>query len=183
LFKDRALERLADVLRYEGRSSDTTSTVPGLPPQFVAISAAFTEALPDTPDNRQFLSELVAQVSTEGPVVLVDCPPPAGIDIPRGGNVIALQSLRPDADASVQSDTLARASAFVGSHGDLAVLASFCGTPVVSYQTDRLPIDQAERLEYVAAQGGWAPVSIRRAHRFKGVQLPKKIRVAAGRGR
>jgi hypothetical protein len=29
LFKDRALERLADVLRYEGRSSDTTSTYPG----------------------------------------------------------------------------------------------------------------------------------------------------------
>jgi hypothetical protein len=183
LFKDRALERLPDVLRYERRASDSASSIPGLPEQFVAVSTAFTEPLPNTPDNQQFLSELVAQVSAENPVVLVDCPPPADIEIPRDGNVVALQSLRPDADASTQTEAMTFASAFVGSHGDLAVLASFCGTPVVSYQTERLPTDQAERLEYVAAHAGWGPVSVRRAHRFKGVQLPKKARVAAARGR
>jgi len=183
LFKDRALERLVDVLRYEPRPPDKGSARSGLPPVYVAASVRSTEALPDTPENRQFLGELLVQLSAEHDVVIVDSPAPAEIAMPDSGRVVPLQTLRPDVNSAVQADVLAHASAFVGCHGDLAVLASFCGTPVFAYHSERLPVDQAERLEFVATHAGWGPVSLRRAHRFKGVHLPTKARVAAARGR
>jgi hypothetical protein len=175
LHKDRALERLQDVLSHQRRGDGRTESIPGLPVAFVAVSVAFTESLPNTPENRRFLTELLAEVSADGDVVVVDCPPPSEVSIPDSGRVHLLQTLRPGADAAVQTEALARATAFVGSHGNLAVMATFCGTPALTYYSERLPIDQLERLKAASAESGWGTVTLQRSHRFKRVHLPRKV--------
>jgi hypothetical protein len=174
LTKDRAMGRLQAVLHHNRRAAEPTEAIPGLPPSFVAVSVAFTDALPNTPENHRFLSELLGHVSLDSDVVVVDCPPPPEIAIPVSGRVHVLQTLWPDADAAVQAEVLTRAKAFVGSHGDLAVMASFCGISALTYHSERLPVDQLERLQAASAQAGWGTVTLQRSHRFKGVHLPRK---------
>jgi len=55
------------------------------------------------------------------------------------------------------------------------VMASFCGTPALTYYSERLPIDQLERLEAASALAGWGTVTLQRSHRFKRVHLPRKV--------
>jgi hypothetical protein len=57
---------------------------------------------------------------------------------------------------------IARARAFVGGFGDLAILAAFCGTPVTAYHSERLPVDQFERVQ-AAAPSGWGTLTLERA--------------------
>ena len=139
---------------------------------------AFTEVLPDTDENRQFLSSLVEQVSAESDVVIVDRPSPAAPAIPRPDRVHLLHERYPQADATIQTAALARARAFVGGHGGAAVVAAFCGTPALTYHSDRIPADQMERLE-AAVQAGWGRVTLQRTHRFKGVHLPREAHAPA----
>src|SRR4029453_19006147 len=87
LQKDRALERMQDVLRHERLDISKDNGVRGLPPSYVAMSVAFTEALPNTDENRQFLVALVDHVSADSDVVLVDSPSPTEIEIPPSGRV------------------------------------------------------------------------------------------------
>jgi len=181
LQKDRALERMQDVLRHERFEISKNNGLHGLPPSYVAMSVAFTEALPDTDENRQFLATLIDQVSANADVVLVDSPPPAEIAIPRSDRVHRLEIIYPNVDTAIQTQVVARARAFIGSHGGLAVAAAFCGTPAVTYHSDRIPVDQMERLE-AAAQAGWGRVTLERTHRFKQVHLPRETH-AAPRGR
>jgi hypothetical protein len=173
LQKDRALERMQDVLRHERFDLSTHNGLGGLPASYVAMSVAFTEALPDTDENRQFLAALVDHVSADTEIVVVDSPPPAEIAIPRSDRVHRLETIHPNADTAIQTQVVAGARAFVGSHGGLAVAAAFCGTPALTYHSDRIPADQMERLE-AAAQAGWARVTLERTHRFKRVHLPRE---------
>jgi len=178
LQKDRALERMQEVLRHEPFDRSKCVALDGLPRSYVAMSVAFTEALPDTDENRQFLSSLLEQVSTESDVVVVDCPLPAAGALPRSGRVHLLQDVYPHANAAVQTAALARAKAFVGGHGGAAVVAAFCGTPALTYHSDRIPADQTERLE-AAVHAGWGRVTLQRTHRFKGVHLPREAHAPA----
>jgi hypothetical protein len=177
LQKDRALERMQDVLRHERLDISKDNGVRGLPPSYVAMSVAFTEALPNTDENRQFLAALVDHVSADSDVVLVDSPPPTEIEIPPSDRVHRLETIYPGADTAVQIQVVARARAFVGSHGGLAVAAACCGTPALTYHSDRIPVDQMERLE-AAAQAGWGRVTLERTHRFKRVHLPREAHAA-----
>ena len=72
----------------------------------------------------------------------------------------------------MQTRTLARAAAFVGGYGDLAVLAAFCGTTVLAYHDERMPPDHLERLNAATASAGWGAVTLERARRFKELHLP-----------
>jgi hypothetical protein len=179
LQKDRALERMQDVLRHERFDASGSNGLRGLPPSYVAMSIAFTEGLPDTDENRQFLARLVDHVAADSDVVLVDCPPPE-IAITPSSRVHLLEAVHPNADAAVRTQALARARAFVGSHGGLAVAAAFCGTPALTYHSDRIPVDQMERLE-AAAHAGWGQVTLERTHRFKQVHLPRRAHTAPSR--
>jgi hypothetical protein len=172
LRKDRALDQLGPVLRHERLEAAGQRTVDGLPRSFVAVSVAFTESLPNTPENQRLLSELVAQVAADDEVVIVD--PPAEANVSPSGRVHLLEALAAaDNRLEIQTSAIAQARAFVGSHGDLAILASFCGTPAMTYHSERLPVDQVDRLQ-AAASSGWAGLTVQRAHRFKGVRLPIK---------
>jgi len=181
LQKDRALERMQDVLRHERFDMSRDNGLRGLPASYVAMSVAFTDALPNTNENCQFLTTLVDHVSSDSDIVLVDSPPPAEIAIPRSDRVHRLETIHPNVDTAIQTQVVARARAFVGSHGGLAVAAAFCGTPALTYHSDRIPVDQMEQLE-AAARAGWGRVTLERTHRFKRVHLPREAH-AAPRGR
>src|SRR5262245_65182483 len=96
LQKDRALERMQDVLRHERLDISKDNGLRGLPRSYVAMSVAFTEALPNTDENRQFLATLIDHVSADSDVVLVDSPPPAEIAIPRSDRVHRVETIHPN---------------------------------------------------------------------------------------
>jgi hypothetical protein len=148
---DRAMARVSEVLEYQTVDQPAGEPAERLPRSFVALSTAFTAALPDDEENQEFLQELVSHASAAGEVVNVD------------------RLARPE-----QTRVLARARAFVGPYGDLAILSAFCGTPANVYHSERLPADQIERLQAAAAAGGWGSVTVERARRFKRLQLPAK---------
>ncbi len=147
---DRALEQLQDVMRHERLGLPAEVPDGGLPSSFVAVSAEFTRALPRTEENESLLREVEAQLSATTDVVRVH-----GLPLPR------------------QAETVARARAFAGPYGDLAILAAAYGTPATVYHSERLPVDQPERLQ-AAAAGGWGVVTVERARRFKRVRLADK---------
>jgi hypothetical protein len=175
LRQDRTLDQLADVLRYTSLDSTARTKVDGLPKSFVAVSAAFTEALPSNPENHALLAALLAQVADKHDVVVVDALQ-AQVSIPASSRVHLLDSLISDGTRlEILTKVLARARAFIGSHGDLAILAAFCGTPVVTYHSERLPVGQLETFQAASASAGWGAMTVQRAHRFKGVRLPVKV--------
>lgn len=174
--KDRTPERLPEVLRPARLAGPERIRVDGIPESFVAMSLAFTDALPRTDENAAFLGELVAEVASERPVVVVDTEPAPGVDVPDSARVCRLSALAPDASWDTQTAVLARAAAFVGAHGDLAVLAAACGVPVVSYQSEKIAAGQLEQLQALATSAEWGGVSVERARRFKGVRLPVGVR-------
>jgi len=152
LDRDRALEQLRDLLRHERMHPPAGVPGDGLPLSFVAVSAAFTPALPRSAENEQLLQEVARQVSAKAEVVHVETLPP-----PR------------------QMQALARARAFFGPYGDLAILAAAYGTPATVYHSERLPMDQVDRLLAASAAGGWGMVTVERARRFKRVRVPQKV--------
>ena len=173
LQKDRALGQMADVLRHARLDAAALRSIDRVAGSFVAVSVGFTDALPKNEENRRFLTDLLARASAEHELVVVDCPVPPEVAIPDSTRVHVLEPLATAADRhQVQTRTLAQARAFVGSHGDLAILAAFCGTPVRSYHSERLPGDQLDRLQAASQSGGWGTVAVERARRFKGVRLP-----------
>jgi hypothetical protein len=153
LNRDLAMDRLHEMLRHEAVDPAIRMHTDGLPTSFVAVSGAFTAALPQTNDNERLMDEIAAQVAARDEIVRLD-----GLPLFR------------------QMQVLARARAFVGGYGDLAILAAFCGTPATVYHSKRLPDDQVERL-HTAAASGWAPVNVERARRFKGLRFPEGVHV------
>jgi hypothetical protein len=152
LQSDRALERLPEVLRHDALDASVLVSSAPLPRSFLAVSAAFTDALPANDENQQFLADLAAHVEAEDEVVNVD-----GLS------------------RTEQTRVLAAARAFVGPYGDLAVLSAFCRTPATAYHSDKLPADHLDRLQAAAASAGWAAVTVERSRRFKRLRLPVKV--------
>ena len=177
LHKDRAEARLTEVLRHARLAPSAHASIEGLPRAFVAMSVAFTNALPRSDENRAFLTELVSQVAAERDVVIVDGTVPEDVPLPSSTRVHRLGAFGADPNAvEIQASVLARAETFVGSHGDLAILAAAHGTAVVSYQSEKVPPVQLEQLHAAQALGGWGAVSVERARRFKGVRIPREVR-------
>jgi hypothetical protein len=163
LRKDRALTQLGDVLRHGSFDSSARRDIPQLPKSYVAVSLAFSEGLPQSPENETFLNELLRQLAAEDDVVIVDDVVPSCIDIGSSSRVRSLASFGIDATVpQLQTAVIARARAFVGGFGDLAILAAFCGRPVTVYHSERLPVDQFERAQ-AAASAGWGTVTLERA--------------------
>jgi hypothetical protein len=173
LRKDRALEQMAQVLRPVRLEAPGRSSLDSLPASFVAVSTAFTSALPKSDENAAFLATLVARLASDHDVVLVDGANP-DIPLAPSSRVRPLEVPAGDDLRAAQTLALARASAFVGGYGDLAVIAAFCGTAVLAYHDEKMPPDHAERLA-AAAASGWGAVTLERARRFKELHLPVKL--------
>jgi hypothetical protein len=174
LRKDRALTRLGDVLRHKPLDSSGRHDIPQLPTPYLAVSLAFSEALPQTPENDTFMTELLRQLAARDDVVIVDDVVPSHIDIGSLSRVRSLASFGIEATVpQLQTAVIARARAFVGGFGDLAILAAFCRTPVTAYHSERLAADQLDRVQ-AAASSGWGSLTLERARRAKNVQLAVK---------
>jgi hypothetical protein len=171
LRKDRALPQMSDILRYEPLPTAARRPTPDLPRAFVAASLAFNDALPGNDENREFLSQLIAKLCAHRDVVILDAPVPTDISLPDSPRLHRLQTHDPADLLQRQTQILTQAKAFVGSYGDLAILAAYCGTPVTAYHSERLPADHPDRVQSAAA-AGWGPVTVERARRVKGVKLP-----------
>jgi hypothetical protein len=173
MHKDRTLNQMADVLRHARPDAQKDKDADALPRSFVAVSVGLTPALPDSDENRQFLSDLVAGAAADQDVVVVDGPVPGGVTLPASPRVHVIDGAAAGRDAlRAQMRAIAKARAFVGGHGDLSILAAACGTPVVAYHSERLPADHEERLQSAAASAGWGAVTVERARRFKSLRLP-----------
>jgi hypothetical protein len=176
--KDRTPQQLSSVLHHARLSPSGRPPVAGLPASFVAVSVAFTRALPDSDDHRRFVGELLERVAAEHEVVVVDCPPPDGIAVPTSPRIHRLDIHLADADVlETQARALAQADAFVGSYGDLAILAAFCGTSGVAYHSEKLPVDAVDRLQAASTSAGWGHLAVEQARRFRGVpRLAPRVR-------
>jgi len=172
LERDRTTDQLKDLLRHQ-RLRASAPAIGGLPGSFVAVSVAFSDALPKSAENVSFLETLVEELAAERDVVIVDAEPPADGVVPRSPRVHRLDTLASGAvGADMQARVLSHAKAFFGGYSELGVLSAFCGVPTVLYHSARLPEGATERLQAATASGGWAEVSIQRARRFKGVRMP-----------
>ena len=115
----------------------------GLPERYVAAKFYTGAALPDSPDSRSALREIVRRLSASTPVVMLD----TGMatdeheDYLFAGlpNVISLRDrLTPQDNLAVQTAVVARSRGFVGTCGGLAWLAPMLGIDTVAvYAEDR----------------------------------------------
>jgi hypothetical protein len=169
LRKDRALEQMGDVVR-PARFEAAAPSGPR-PAPYVAVSLAFTSALPKSEENAALLATLVTQLASERDVVIVDGPNP-DVAVPASARVRVLEAAAGEDLRDAQTQALARATVLVGGYGDLSVIAAFCGTPVLAYHDEKMPPDHVERLAAAAASAGWGAVTLERARRFKELHLP-----------
>ncbi len=108
-----------------------------LPPEYVAVRFYFRPSFPDTPENRRFAAEIVAAISREIPVVLLNTghKPDEHEDLAVGGSgvyrVDDLMTL--DGNLETQTEIVSHATAFVGTYGGLAYLGPFYGVPSISF--------------------------------------------------
>ena len=94
-------------------------------------------------------------VAAERDVVIVDGIVPNDVTLPSSTRVHRLAALTAEPNSvEIQASVLAHADAFIGSHGDLAILAAAYGTSVVSYHGERVPSVQLEQLQAAQASGG-----------------------------
>lgn len=142
-YGNRALDFLLTHLRFAApKVADIM--LPPLPPRFTAVKLYAGRALPDTPEHRRLLRELVAVLAAEEPVVLLD----TGLaldehqdyEVARGATVVRLQEqMTPQNNLAMQTEAIRRATRFVGTCGSLAWLAPLLGTDTVAlYADDRL---------------------------------------------
>jgi len=110
----------------------------GLPDEYVAARFYFSGCFPDTPANRAHVESIIAAISRQVPVVLLNTP--FAVDDHRdmpttGGRVVAVDAshMAPERNLAVQTAVIARAKAFVGTYGGYSYLAPFCGIPSLAF--------------------------------------------------
>jgi hypothetical protein len=123
-----------------------------LPQDYAAIRFYFRPSFPDTPQNREFVRDLVGRVARTMPVVLlntgigvddhVDCPANSGFNLE--GLVTPANNL------DVQSGVIANARTFIGTYGGLSYLAPFFGVPSIAFHSNDRDL-KAAHLEAIRA--------------------------------
>ncbi|HTM04121.1 MAG TPA: hypothetical protein VL173_11495 [Vicinamibacterales bacterium] len=132
--------------RWQRLPAINTSDLAGaLPDDFVAVRFHFNAAFPDTEANRQFVSELVAALSEHTDVVVLNPPLPLDdhLDVPvtNRHRVHRLDHvMSPRANLDVQTRVVARARAFVGTHGGFSYLPPLLGVKSISFYSDAQPV-------------------------------------------
>jgi hypothetical protein len=126
---------------------DTNDLAARLPDDYVAVRFYFNDAFADTPANREFVEKLVDALAETTDVVVLN--PPQQIDdrqdvpIVRRGRVHSVASLMsPRTNLDVQSKVIARARAFLGTHGGLSYLPPFYGVKSLSFYSSPASFSQ-----------------------------------------
>ena len=117
---------------------DTSAVAAKLPDEYVAIRFYFNDAFPETDANRRFVTTLVNALAETTNVVVLN--PPMQIDdhedvqIAARGRVHNIAHLMtPRTNLEVQTQVIARARAFLGTHGGLSYLPPFYGVKSLSF--------------------------------------------------
>jgi hypothetical protein len=130
---------------------DPSDVVTALPDDFVAARFYFNDAFPDTETNRRFVAELVSAIAESTDVVLLN--PSTRLDdlydvpVPQGRRIHSIaELLSPRTNLELQSKVIARARAFVGTHGGLSYLGPLYGVRSLAFYSRTRP-DIARHLE------------------------------------
>jgi hypothetical protein len=115
-----------------------------LPDDYVAVRFYFNDVFPDTDVNRRFVAELLNGLAETTDVVLMN--PAADLDDHRDVPVAArgrihsiAHLITPRSNLEIQSAVVARARAFVGTHGGLSYLAPLLGVKSLSFYSEMRP--------------------------------------------
>ncbi|MEO2195852.1 MAG: hypothetical protein ABGY72_07145 [bacterium] len=120
---------------------DASDVAGALPDDYVAVRFYFNTAFPDTDANRRFVAALVSVLAETGDVVVLS--PGVALDhhveadVQTCGRVHRVSHLMsPHTNLDVQSKIIARARAFVGTHGGLSYLPPLYGVTSLSFYSD-----------------------------------------------
>lgn len=125
-------------LRFEPLPQTANPTpIPDLPPSYVAVKAYFSRCFPDSPENRRFLTDTVARLAGDRPVVLLR----SGLNIDDhvepvihlDGVVDAAPLLDPGRNLEQQTEIVRGASLLVATYGGFSYLGPFVGVPTASF--------------------------------------------------
>jgi hypothetical protein len=115
-----------------------------LPDDYVAVRFYFNDVFPDTDSNRRFVGELLNGLAETTDVVLLN--PATELDDHRDVPVAArgrihsiAHLMSPRSNLEIQSAVVARARAFVGTHGGLSYLAPLLGVKSLSFYSEMRP--------------------------------------------
>lgn len=134
------LDTVSSYTRYERLPSIDVAELDGRLPSgpFTAVKFYFRPSFPDTEENRAFIEGVLAALRRRGEVVLLN----TGLELDDhpefvpGETLGALRVLDATAasmNLAAQTAIIERASAFVGTYGGLAYVASAVGTPAVGF--------------------------------------------------
>ncbi|MEQ1908691.1 MAG: hypothetical protein ABMA15_07700 [Vicinamibacterales bacterium] len=138
-----ALPRVTDHARYRRIEPGTPPAgLPPLPSEYVAVRFYFSDCFPDTPQNREFVSSVVAALAEQSDVVMLN--PGFRVDdhvdyteAARSRIHTIDMSGHAAENLAWQTSIIARAKALVGTYGGFAYLAPFCGVDAVAFYSER----------------------------------------------
>ena len=138
----RAMGFMDSHTRFEAMTAPPVIDPALLPPEYIAVKLYAARSLPDAPEIRARLKELVAGLAERLPVVLLDTglvleDDHADYAFSAGGRVISARPwMTPANNLGAQTQIVAGASAFVGTCGSIAWL-----TPRLGVDTSALYVD------------------------------------------
>jgi hypothetical protein len=119
---------------------DTSELAGKLPDEYIAVRFHFNAVFPETDANRRFVTDLLNSLAETSDVVLLN---PYQLDdrhdVPvaaRGRIHDISQLISPRTNLDVQSKVIAKARAFVGTHGGLSYLPPLYGVRSLSFFSD-----------------------------------------------
>jgi hypothetical protein len=129
---------IEDHTRYQTFGPPAAEGLSGLPDKYVAVKFYFSEAFPDTRENRSAISGILSTLSERNNVVLLntgldiddhkDCARPAAERLYSFDKMMTLKN-----NLTVQTQIISRAQAFYGTYGGFSYLAPFYGVPSISF--------------------------------------------------
>ena len=110
---------------------------------YVAVKFYANDALPDTPENQRFVSDLLARLTGQYDVVLLNTGirPDEHSELGKiePSRVKSIESLiTPTNNLAVQTAVVMRAQAFVSTYGGFSYLGPLCGVNTVAFYSDPL---------------------------------------------
>jgi hypothetical protein len=123
---------------------DTSELAGHLPDDYVAVRFYFNDVFPETEPNRRFVVELLNLLAETTDVVLlgssIQLDDHHDVPVTARGRIHDISHLMsPRTNLDIQSKVIARARAFVGTHGGLSYLPPLYGVKSLSFYSDPRP--------------------------------------------
>jgi hypothetical protein len=140
-----AVETIENFAVFKPLPRIETSDLAGhLPDDYVAVRFYFNDVFPETERNRRFIGDLLNVLADTSDVVLLNpgmqLDDHVDVSVTARGRIHDISHLMsPRTNLEVQSQVIARARAFVGTHGGLSYLPPYYGVKSLSFYSDARP--------------------------------------------